>query len=159
MVFLLYLRKNNDNRFLKKAIVDLNDKSLFIQSGAINYLGSFSELNNFNKLWPFLNNDNIILKLNAINSIKNISLKNFEDFKREFEAKPSQFINPALNLFYDLKKEEKKELFLLIKKKFNLDEDVALKTLFFLRILLMKIFMKKHYINWIYSLYLFKRNL
>jgi len=125
------LEKSNDKKFLEKSFFDLNNKSSLIQSGAINYIGNFPELNNLNKLFPFLKNENLILKLHTINSIKNISLKNFENFKREFEARPNQLIDPALNLFYDLKKEEKKELFLIIKKFFNLKEDIILKTLDF----------------------------
>lgn len=113
-----------DLRHLEKAYKDLENRENIIKSAAINYFGALKEEKTFEKILPFLKSENFLLRIHAINSLKEISLKNFNLFKKEFEKNPNLLLEVSLEILYGLEKENKRDLFFLLKKYFYNREEI-----------------------------------
>lgn len=122
------LEESKSENFLNRAFSDLKKEVLFIQSAVINYLKIFGKKEFFEIIIPYLKSKDPILKLHAINSLKEISINNFDYFKEKFEKEPTKLIELALNLFEVLENNKKKELFFIIKKYFSKNENIMLKV-------------------------------
>lgn len=124
----LFLEIKGDNSFIKKASQDLKINLNFLQSACILYLSKFKAIEYIDLIYPFLKNENILLRYHSILSMSELFKDNFELFKERFDEKPSSLIDVGINLFEKIKKEEKKELFKMIRKHFSKNENVILKT-------------------------------
>lgn len=118
-----------DTKYKEKAIEDLENSKNYIKSAAINYLKNNKNKEVFESILKFLKSEDILLKFHSINTLRFISLKDFDNFKKNFEEKPILLLQVALELLPHLDKERKIELFLIIKKYFYQREDVMDKIL------------------------------
>ncbi|MEJ5166205.1 MAG: hypothetical protein WHV67_04160 [Thermoanaerobaculia bacterium] len=124
-----------DTKYKERAIFDLENSENYIKSAAINYLKNVKKKEVFEIILKFLKSEDVLLKLHSINTLKFISMENYDFFKRNFEERPILFIEVALELFPHLDKEKRKELFFIIKKHFCQKEDVMEKILPYIEIL------------------------
>lgn len=123
------LEEVGDIKYKEKAIFDLENSESYIKSAAINYLKNVKDKEIFESILKYLKSEDFLLKFHSINTLRFISIENFDFFKKNFEEKPNLLLQVALELLPHLDKEKKKELFFIMKKHFYQREDVMDKVL------------------------------
>lgn len=126
------LEETGGDKYKERAISDLENQEDFLKSAATNYLKNFKDKETFEKLQSNLKKDEILLEFHTINSLVDISIREFNLFRENFEKKPVLLLKMAMELLPHLDEEKKKELFLSIKKHFYQKEEIMGKILPFL---------------------------